>query len=161
MQAALYDPANGYYRRARDPFGKQGDFYTAEQIQPVFGILMAARIRTLYHEMGAPRISPSSSWAPADARWPLRSPNGATFPVDLGVDPDGAMPERFRGVVFANEFFDALPVDEVTFRDGASASCASHGTGASCGWPGRPRARRSRIICAATFRRPSKARSSR
>ena len=31
-----------------------GDFYTAEQIQPVFGILMAARIRQLYRAMGQP-----------------------------------------------------------------------------------------------------------
>ena len=45
-------PEHGYYRRARDPFGKEGDFYTAEQIQPVFGILMAARIRQLYEAMG-------------------------------------------------------------------------------------------------------------
>jgi SAM-dependent MidA family methyltransferase len=37
-------------------------------------------------------------------------------PVDVAA---GAMPERFRGVVFANEFFDALPVEEVTFRGGA------------------------------------------
>jgi SAM-dependent MidA family methyltransferase len=36
-------------------------------------------------------------------------------PVDLA---HGEMPERFRGVVFANEFFDALPVDAVAFRDG-------------------------------------------
>ena len=54
MEAALYDPAHGYYRRARDPFGRQGDFYTAEQIQPVFGMLIAARIRSLYQAMGAP-----------------------------------------------------------------------------------------------------------
>ena len=38
----------------RDPFGKHGDFFTAEQIQPVFGILMAARIRQLYRAMGEP-----------------------------------------------------------------------------------------------------------
>jgi SAM-dependent MidA family methyltransferase len=36
-------------------------------------------------------------------------------PVDLAA---GALPERFRGVVFANEFFDALPVHAVTYRDG-------------------------------------------
>jgi SAM-dependent MidA family methyltransferase len=36
-------PRFGYYRRAdRDPFGKDGDFFTAEQLQPVFGILIAA-----------------------------------------------------------------------------------------------------------------------
>jgi SAM-dependent MidA family methyltransferase len=96
MDAALYDPVHGYYRRARDPFGKQGDFYTAEQIQPVFGILMAARIRSLYQAMGAP-------------------PDFTV--VELGAGRR-EMAERFRGVVFANEFFDAVPVEEVTFRDG-------------------------------------------
>ena len=38
MEAALYHPEFGYYRRPRDPFGIHGDFYTAEQLQPVFGI---------------------------------------------------------------------------------------------------------------------------
>ena len=54
MEVALYHPECGYYRRARDPFGKEGDFYTAEQMQPVFGILVAARIRQLFREMGEP-----------------------------------------------------------------------------------------------------------
>src|SRR6266705_3178653 len=55
MEASLYEPRYGYYRRPeRDPFGKQGDFFTAEQLQPVFGILIAARIRLLYQEMGEP-----------------------------------------------------------------------------------------------------------
>ena len=54
MEVALYHPEHGYYRRAQHPFGKGGDFYTAEQIQPVFGILMAARIRQFYRDMGRP-----------------------------------------------------------------------------------------------------------
>jgi len=115
MDEALYHPVHGYYRRAHDPFGKQGDFYTAEQIQPVFGILMAARIRSLYQAMGAPPDftvvelgAGRREMADAFSAWRY-------IPVDLG---DGAMPERFRGVVFANEFFDAVPVEEVTFRDG-------------------------------------------
>ena len=41
MQTALYHPEFGYYRRLRDPFGREGDFFTAEQVQPVFGILIA------------------------------------------------------------------------------------------------------------------------
>ena len=115
MDAALYDPVHGYYRRTRDPFGKGGDFYTAEQIQPVFGILMAARIRTLYQEMGAPPDftvvelgAGRREMADAFSEWRY-------IPVDLA---HGEMPARFRGVVFANEFFDALPVEEVTVRDG-------------------------------------------
>jgi SAM-dependent MidA family methyltransferase len=120
MEAALYDPVHGYYRCERDPFGKQGDFYTAEQIQPVFGILMAARIRSFYEAMGAPADftvvelgAGRSEMAAAFSEWRY-------IPVDLahaGEMP--AMPTRFRGVVFANEFFDALPVEAVTFRDGA------------------------------------------
>jgi SAM-dependent MidA family methyltransferase len=30
----------------------------------------------------------------------------------------GGLPERFRGVVFANEFFDALPVEAAVYRGG-------------------------------------------
>jgi len=115
MQAALYDPVHGYYRRARDPFGKQGDFYTAEQIQPVFGILIAARIRMLYQQMGAPADftvvelgAGRGEMADAFAQWRY-------IPVDIAA---GELPERFRGVVFANEFFDALPVEQVTFGEG-------------------------------------------
>lgn len=119
MEAALYDPANGYYRRARDPFGKEGDFYTAEQIQPVFGILMAARIRTLYQAMGAPADFTVVELGAGRREMAAAFSEWRYVPVDLGVDLEqGAMPERFRGVVFANEFFDALPVEALTFRDG-------------------------------------------
>ena len=116
MEVALYHPAHGYYRRPRDPFGKEGDFYTAEQIQPVFGILMAARIRQLYRAMGEPRDftvvelgAGRREMAEAFREWRY-------LPVDID---SGALPEDFRGVVFSNEFFDALPVDVATFRDGA------------------------------------------
>jgi len=118
MEAALYDPVHGYYRRTHDPFGKRGDFYTAEQIQPVFGILMAARLRLLYQAMGAPPDftvvemgAGRGEMAEAFSEWRY-------VPVDLGHNAMRTMPEHFRGVLFANEFFDALPVEEVAFRDG-------------------------------------------
>jgi SAM-dependent MidA family methyltransferase len=115
MESALYDPVHGYYRWAHDPFGKHGDFYTAEQLQPVFGILMAARVRMLYEEMGAPPEftvvelgAGRGEMAEAFSRWRY-------IPVDLA---QGALPGRFRGVVFCNEFFDALPVEAVCYRAG-------------------------------------------
>ena len=115
MEVALYHAEHGYYRRSRDPFGKHGDFFTAEQIQPVFGILMAARIRQLYREMGEPREftvvelgAGRREMAEAFSEW-------AYIPVDLD---SGLLPEKFRGVVFSNEFFDALPVEVAVYRDG-------------------------------------------
>ncbi len=116
MEVALYHPEHGYYRRTRDPFGKAGDFFTAEQIQPVFGILMAARIRQLYGDMGEPRDftvvelgAGRREMADAFSRWRY-------VPVEI---EGGDLPEQFRGVVFCNEFFDALPVDTAVYQDGA------------------------------------------
>jgi SAM-dependent MidA family methyltransferase len=115
MEVALYHPQHGYYRRARDPFGKHGDFYTAEQLQPVFGILVAARIRELYRSMGEPvdfRVlelgAGRREMADAFAEWNY-----------VGIDLDRPeLPASMSGVVFSNEFFDAIPVDAATFIGG-------------------------------------------
>jgi SAM-dependent MidA family methyltransferase len=125
MELALYHPEHGYYRRALsgkegDPFGKGGDFFTAEQIQPVFGILMAARIRDLFHAMGAPAEftvvelgAGRREMAEAFAEWKY-----VPLDIDSGTLAE-QFPEQFTGVVFANEFFDALPVDAVVYTGGA------------------------------------------
>jgi SAM-dependent MidA family methyltransferase len=116
MEAALYHPEHGYYRRARDPFGKCGDFYTAEQVQPVFGILVAGVVRALWREMGEPAGfavvelgAGRGEMAEAFSAWRY-------VPVDLAA---GVLPASFRGVLFINEFFDALPVDVAVFTGGA------------------------------------------
>ncbi|MGB9457072.1 MAG: SAM-dependent methyltransferase [Bryobacteraceae bacterium] len=115
MEVALYHPRHGYYRRQRDPFGKQGDFYTAEQLQPVFGLLMAARARQLYRasgvgadctvvELGAGRGEMAAAFAP----WRY-------VPIEIG---GVELPNHWSGVLFSNEFFDALPVEVAIFRGG-------------------------------------------
>ncbi len=116
MEVALYHPEHGYYRRPRDPFGKEGDFFTAEQIQPVFGMLIAARIRQLCESMGSPPDfavvelgAGRGEMAEALAEWRY-------IPVDIG---SGVVPEPFTGVVFANEFFDALPVEAAVYEGGS------------------------------------------
>ena len=115
MEVALYHPAHGYYRRPRDPFGKGGDFFTAEQVQPVFGALMAARIRQLYRSMGEPAGftvvelgAGRGEMAEALSEWRY-------IPIDVDR---GSLPGDFNGVVFCNEFFDALPVDVAVFTGG-------------------------------------------
>src|SRR5207302_1268688 len=112
MEVALYHPEHGYYRRARDPFGKEGDFFTAEQLQPVFGILIAARIRQLYREMGEPSdfVVVELGAGRGEVEQALACPY---VPVEIDR---GDLPSRFRGVVFSNEFFDALPVHRVIWE---------------------------------------------
>jgi SAM-dependent MidA family methyltransferase len=115
MEVALYHPDHGYYRHPRDPFGKAGDFFTAEQVQPVFGTLMAARLRQLWRSMGEPQGftvvelgAGRGEMASAFAEWRY-------LPIDLD---SGELPAEFEGVVFANEFFDALPVEAAVFAGG-------------------------------------------
>jgi len=116
MEVALYHPEHGYYRRPRDPFGKTGDFYTAEQIQPVFGALLAGRIRQLWRDMGAPADfqvvelgAGRREMAQAFAEWPY-------LPVEID---SGVLPGQLQGVVFSNEFFDALPIEAAAYHKGA------------------------------------------
>jgi len=123
MEVALYAPEVGYYRRprvpgeqtGRDPFGRAGDYFTAEQIQPVFGILIATRIRQLYREMGEPRDFTVVELGAGRAEMAEAFSEWRYIPVDLDSDE---LPARFRGVVFSNEFFDALPVDVAVWREG-------------------------------------------
>src|SRR4051794_3113481 len=115
MTAALYHPEHGYYRKRRDPFGKHGDFYTAEQVQPVFGILIAQCVRELAAAMGNP---PDFTVVELGAGRGEMAEAFAEFhyiPVDLNR---GELPRSFCGVVFSNEFFDALPVDSIIYKDG-------------------------------------------
>jgi SAM-dependent MidA family methyltransferase len=112
MEVALYHPEYGYYRRPRDPFGKHGDFFTAEQLQPVFGLLIAARIRQLFGEMGEPDGftvvelgAGRGEMRAALSEWPY-------LPIDID---SGVLPANFTGIVFSNEFFDALPVDVAVY----------------------------------------------
>jgi len=115
METALYHPQHGYYRHPRDPFGKEGDFYTAEQIQPVFGILIAERIRQLYREMGEPEDFTVVELGAGRGEMAAAFSEWRYVPIDID---SGSLPDHFRGVVFSNEFFDALPVEVAIFHEG-------------------------------------------
>lgn len=110
MQIALYHPEVGYYRRRQlpiptDPFGVHGDFYTAAQVQPVFGRLIAQYA----YSIGVTTVVDLGA-----GREEMRNELSAFRYV--AVDVDGRMPEGVDGLVFANEFFDALPVDALVRR---------------------------------------------
>lgn len=116
MELALYHPVHGYYRCGRDPFGKAGDYYTAPQLQPVFGVLIAARIRVLLEELGRPDEFTVVDLGAGRGEMAAALSEFRYLPVEIGR---GRLPDRFSGVVFANEFFDALPIRLVVWRSGA------------------------------------------
>jgi SAM-dependent MidA family methyltransferase len=116
MEVALYHPECGYYRRSdRDPFGKSGDFYTAAQLQPVFGRLIAAAVRRIAGELGNPEGFTVVDLGAGREEMAEHFRPWRYVAVDAGR---GKLPEHFTGTVFANEFFDALPVEVVTRRNG-------------------------------------------
>jgi SAM-dependent MidA family methyltransferase len=108
MERALYHPEFGYYR-ARDPFGRGGDFFTAAQF-PAFGVLLRGWIerRTPHRSLidwGAGRGELGRSFDGWDYR---------------AVERDDPAPPAIEGAIVANELFDALPCrayrDEVEAR---------------------------------------------
>lgn len=122
MECALYHPELGYYRSGREVFGRGGDFFTAEQLQPVFGELLHSFVDELARssgispfevvEIGAGRADLSQALQP----WGYRA-------VDLTQRhlEGPQFPGAIRGLVLAHEFFDALPV-RLLKRSGGSWS---------------------------------------
>lgn len=119
MELALYHPTLGYYSGGRDPFGKDGDYFTNAQLQPVFGRLVAQRLDQWRGELGFPQrfsvleLGPGRGETGAEVRRCM--PDVDWIPVDSGAPwPGGPV----SGAVFCNEFFDALPVDSIERQAG-------------------------------------------
>ncbi|MBE0656846.1 MAG: SAM-dependent methyltransferase [Bryobacteraceae bacterium] len=106
METALYDVECGYYTSGRKVFGREGDFYTSEQIQPVFGRLVAAAAEKWKQECAGEFHLAEWGAGRGEMEEQLGGFNYAA--VDRGRD--GA-PLKLEGAVFSNELFDALAVD--------------------------------------------------
>ncbi|WP_454915722.1 class I SAM-dependent methyltransferase [Xanthobacter sediminis] len=139
MALCLGHPRHGYYM-TRDPLGTRGDFTTAPEISQMFGELLGLWAVAVWQQMGAPaafllvELGPGRGTLMADAlRAALLAPAfGAAARVHL-VETSPVLREAQRralagtdvawhhrieelppgpAVVLANEFFDALPVDQ-------------------------------------------------
>ncbi len=144
MEAALADPVHGYYR-GRDPLGRGGDFTTAPEISQVFGELIGLWCATVWQAMGMPapvrlvELGPGRGTLMADLLRAARMvpPFAAALDVHL-VETSAPLRARQRAalgdrhatwhealadvppgptLLVANEFFDALPVEQHV-RDG-------------------------------------------
>jgi SAM-dependent MidA family methyltransferase len=107
MELALYHPQHGYYCQPKPPIGKHGDFFTASQVQPVFGRLMKRYCERLLADFmpGLPQHLCELGPGHGEMRDAFK---GWQYRACLA----GEQPELhdFHGVIFANEVFDALPV---------------------------------------------------
>jgi SAM-dependent MidA family methyltransferase len=152
MELCLYEPELGYYSRAREQFGKAGDFYTSSDVHAVFGRLLAREFEAMWRALDSParidlvELGPGRGLFARDVLdWSARQ-----FPEFFGVlryqlgEQSGhlrtKLQERLAGhiaagrcgifdslelaassagshiIIFANEFFDALPVEVIDHR---------------------------------------------
>jgi SAM-dependent MidA family methyltransferase len=139
MGIALYWPDGGYYTSGA-AFGTDGDFYTAPLTHPAFGALVATQVEEMWRVAGAPerwwvvepgaglgqlaadvmvaaggaKLASALRYLAVDRSRPRQPVAGASWAQSLALPVRG-----LRGVVLANELFDAMPVHRVTVVDGA------------------------------------------
>jgi hypothetical protein len=152
MELCLYEPELGYYSRAREQFGKAGDFYTSSDVHAVFGRLLARQFEEMWRALDSParidliELGPGRGLFARDVLdWSAKQ-----FPefsralhyalVEQSAHLRTKLQERLAEhiaagdceifdslessasrasdniIVFANEFFDALPVDVIDYR---------------------------------------------
>ena len=125
MELVLHEPGLGYYAGGAQKFGAAGDFVTAPELGRLFGRTLARQINQLcvdaVLEIGA------GSGALAET---LLQELSCEYLI-LETSPELSerqrarlqgravwlerLPERFRGVIIANEVVDAMPVHAVTW----------------------------------------------
>lgn len=135
MELALYAPGLGYYTAGSAKLGEKGDFITAPEISPLFSQAIANAIlpvldsEQIILEVGAGRGRmaadilvylqqqnklPKEYWIlelSADLRERQKQTIAETIPGFIDkVKWLDTLPEKFSGVVVANELLDAMPV---------------------------------------------------
>lgn len=146
MHLALYAPGLGYYGAGARKFGESGDFTTAPEASPLFGRVLARQCAPVLRDLRHPEVLElgAGSGALAVQMLTALSEHGVApsrYSI-LEVSPDlqerqeeaiarhgagllsrvtwlQALPERFSGLVIANEVADALPVER--FRKSGDA----------------------------------------
>ena len=139
MALALGHPTQGYYA-TRDPLGKAGDFVTAPEITQVFGELIGLWCAVIWQMMGEPdsvnlvELGPGRGTLAADLLRAARTKPRFAAAIRLHlveISPALRAQQKARlaeaapvwhtslarvpegpAIIVANEFFDALPIDQ-------------------------------------------------
>lgn len=133
MELALYHPEHGYYMTWSDRIGPGGDFRTSSTVDPAMGALLARLFGAMAGEVEGFEVLELGAGTGLLARHVLQT---RRFPYrilerspamrarqretlrEFDVQWIDALPTGFRGCVFSNEFFDALPVRRFRRRNG-------------------------------------------
>jgi len=143
MEHLLYAPGLGYYAAGARKFGAAGDFITAPEMTALFGQALARQVAQVM-AMSVPmvlEVGAGSGRLAADLLLALEKAEALPeryFILDLSADlrqrqqetiaaavPHllsrvewlDRLPERFSGVVVANELLDAMPAHVVAWRE--------------------------------------------
>jgi len=137
MDAALYHPQFGYYSSSRNPLGREGDYYTSADLDPIFAELLVRRFTAMAEELNVPadsftivELGAGRGLLARDIlkfqKFPYRILERSTAMRErqrdvlqaFDVDWIDDLPKDLIGCIFSNEFFDALPVHRLIRRNG-------------------------------------------
>ncbi|WP_353287511.1 class I SAM-dependent methyltransferase [Wolbachia endosymbiont (group B) of Gerris lacustris] len=145
MNAALYHKEYGYYM-SKLPLGKDGDFITAPEISQLFGETIAVCMMHTWEKLGKPskfslvELGPGKGTLIHDVIRVTKKYSCFFSSMDIHlieISPilQKTQKKKLKGldinwhrdidnlpnqptIFFANEFFDALPIDQFVYRDG-------------------------------------------
>ena len=165
IEIVLGHPDHGYYRR-QNPIGIAGDFTTAAEISGLFGEMCGVYLAHMFEIAGQPdtahivELGPGRGSLMIDMHhiWTQIMPKMANLPIQLVEtsprlrtiqkqrikavslewhDDVQSLPNAaFFGI--ANEFFDALPIDQAVWRKGAWRHRLVTDVRGSCGFTDGP-----------------------
>ncbi|MDG7055543.1 MAG: SAM-dependent methyltransferase [Wolbachia endosymbiont of Menacanthus eurysternus] len=142
MNAALYHKEYGYYM-SKLPLGKDGDFITAPEISQLFGEIIAVWVMHTWEKLGKPskfslvELGPGKGTLIHDIIRVTRKyfDSVSIHLVEISPALQEIQKEKLKGldinwhenidslpeqptIFLANEFFDALPIDQFVYRNG-------------------------------------------
>src|SRR5215470_7490168 len=122
MELALHAPESGYYAAGARQFGADGDFVTAPELGTLFGRTLARQLAQFPDlpilELGAGSGALAET---IDRDYSILETSAALRALQekrLGKRAKhlDRLPDRWRGIIIANEVADAIPVHLVAWR---------------------------------------------